>query len=148
MPECACPKCVSACRRIPGLFTPMEALKAIRAGHAARLMQVGYRAGNDQRGDHFTGLMPFSEPAEYSNRPSPRYCRDAFDAHGRCTFLQADTDRCGLHRSGFKPTECSAALLCNPSATIAQHDKVRPMWNTFVGRKVVEIWTQTMEQKQ
>lgn len=141
---CTCAACISACKRTPGIPTPIEALKAIRAGHADDLMMVTRE--RDRRGwkwgrDLWPVLMPVSTPPSYMTefRTINRHRRDEqYQAAGRCVFLNAD-DRCEIHDSGFKPTECRQALLCSLKKDRV-HDDVAASWDSPVGRAVITIW--------
>lgn len=141
--SCTCPHCVSACKRVPGLFTPVEALAAVRAGLADDMMARW--DDNDQRGGlrcEWQSLMPRSIPIPipFGNPPLQRNTRrDAFYCAGRCVFLNVD-NRCAIHDFGFKPIECRSALLCGDGHSESVNADVRRMWNTPVGRYVVAIW--------
>ncbi len=142
--SCTCPLCVSACYRVPGLFTPLEALRAVRDGFADDMM-VRWDSEDgpySNRRQQWQSLMPRSFPVEYSVGPSPaRNSRiDPFYCAGRCVFLNA-ANRCDIHDSGFKPLECRQALICDDNSARAPAGmSIRAMWNTSVGRHVVAIW--------
>lgn len=136
MPECSCVHCVRACRRIPGVFHPVEALRAVRAGLASDLMLAPtYEQVTRQM---ITALMPVSLSFYTDvNRAAVnhRSCQD--HAAGPCTFLNAD-ERCEIHDTGFKPMECRKAVLCGPKEDPG--DRERLAWLTPVGRHVINIW--------
>jgi len=147
--DCTCADCVAACRRVPGIFHPTEALRAIRAGYAARIM-ASWRGGEYKRGqkrpESFLVLSPWSHWPDYmrvtlTGIRKPSHIRnDAFDCHGRCTFLK--NERCEIHASGFKPAECRSALLCKKHGDrpIMTDDQCFGPWDTPVGRRVIQIW--------
>jgi len=149
-PSCSCAKCASACRRIPGIFHPIEALRAIRAGLADDIMEVGVENYDRKSGQPRitwsvlmprSHAMPFVEPAPLRN-----YRREPFYAAGRCVFLDAD-ERCEIHDRGFKPIECRAALACKRVEAIPQYDSAKAAWRSFVGVTVVKIWTTELKRK-
>jgi hypothetical protein len=143
MPDCTCTHCVSACKRVPGIPTPLEALRAIRAGLADDLMMV-YRE-RDKRGwkwgrHEWPILMPVSEPPEYARAEVAKHYRNEwFKAGGRCVFLNVD-ERCEIHDSGFKPAECRASMLCENNRD-KRHENIAALWDTTVGRLVIGIWS-------
>jgi len=139
--ECQCERCRSACTRMPGLFTPDEALKAIAAGLADRLMAVGY---HDDRGT-YRALAPLTEPIAGVYLPTaitPHFRLETAAAKGRCTFFTADR-LCEIHQSGFKPMECAGALLCRSGP--ANNGAIRDAWAGREGRQVVSQWEKTRE---
>jgi len=165
--DCTCSDCVSACERIPGVFTPLEALRAIRAGYALRIMSCEFHfppSGGRMfwQMPTYSVLMPLALP-----RPSdaPRsncidaawthpmdqghFRRDPMSASGRCTFLKRK--RCEIHRSGFKPAECRAALICAPEqvrAPLRMTDAQRlGPWQTRVGELVISIWKRQLKRE-
>jgi Fe-S-cluster containining protein len=147
--SCICEQCVSACKRIPGLFHPTEALRAIRAGYADDLMSVW--ASDEHRyyslRRHWRVLMPISAPPPYIRQSEffdPRRRRGGFEAVGRCIFLNVD-NRCEIHDSGFKPVECRHALLCKSVNTDRQHDGAKAAWDSPVGRFVLDLWKRELE---
>ena len=114
-PVCTCAACVSACRRIPGIFHPLEALRAIRAGYADDMMAVSVdERRNGRAREVWRVMMPRSHSSVPRDlrRVHPHHRDDPFYASGRCVFLNVD-ERCEIHDSGFKPVECRAALLCD-----------------------------------
>lgn len=142
--SCTCPHCVAACRRVPGLFTPLEALRAVREGFADDMMVRwdSEEGPYSNRRQQWQSLMPRSHPIDHPFGPPPaRNSRvDPFYCAGRCVFLNVD-NRCAIHDSGFKPFECRSALICdNNSARAPTSASIRAMWNTSVGRHVVAIW--------
>lgn len=138
---CRCSECVAACHFMPGVFHPVEALKAIRAGFASDMMSVtigGKKRDGRAREDDFDVLMPRSIPPV----PVPagsryRHHRNStWDANGRCIFLNID-DGCEIHDSGFKPHECRNSYLCRK---IDAGLNIRDTWKTPVGMIVLSIW--------
>lgn len=142
--SCTCPHCVAACRRVPGLFTPLEALRAVREGFADDIMSrwdTDYSKPWKSR-DQWLSLLPRSLPIEhpFGHSPARNHRSDPFYCAGQCVFLNVDR-RCEIHDSGFKPFECRSALICdNNSARAPTSASIRTMWNTSVGRHVVAIW--------
>ena len=143
-PECRCEKCISGCRRMPGLFAPAQATQAIEAGLADRLMAVGY---HDDRGT-YRALAPLTSPKDGVYHPTaitPHLRLETASAKGRCTFFTAD-DRCEIHASGFKPLECASALLCKTSGgDVASNTEIRDAWASPEGRRVIAVWERTRD---
>jgi Fe-S-cluster containining protein len=146
--SCTCKDCISACKRIPGIFHPIEALRAIRAGHVDDLMMVGVeegRKGWKWAREEWWVLMPVSAPpaaVREFRTINPHERREVFEAAGRCVFLNVD-GRCAIHDSGFKPTECRAALLCRDGKSKApdrKHESTKQAWRSPVGAAVIGIW--------
>lgn len=143
--SCTCSQCAAACRHIPGLFTPLEALRAIRAGHATDLMVVGYRPEKRNGrawGETFEAMMPRSYPSRPRGSGTtpidPHERRDNYDAAGTCIFFNVD-NLCEIHDSGFKPFECRGSKLCKPEVGVTDEQRLGP-WQTAVGRLVIKIW--------
>lgn len=146
--SCTCSKCARACEHNPGWMTPDEALAAVEAGHAVRLM-LDWLEPSDEVGneDRIPILCPASEG--YEGEDAPEMPEEDFITlifspwfKGRCTFLTPDS-KCEIHDSGFKPLECREALSCNPSKEAAMnlHAQVIPrMWDTDEGRRAVSAW--------
>lgn len=129
--SCTCEACAGACKRIPGVFAPLEALRAVRAGLAPRMVETRMEG-------HFV-LMPLARADGWQE--SEGHFRDgAYDARGRCTFLSG-SDRCELHDTKFKPKECREALLCGETAGAREVDRnLEASWDTRVGHLVRKIW--------
>ena len=142
--SCSCAKCAAACRHIPGLFTPLEALRAIRAGHATDLMVVGYRPreagrprlGRDLRGDDASLPYVVAEGHRPSRPPGQLYGE-------RLLYLLERDNRCEIHDSGFKPVECRLSKLCEPKKGMTDEERLDP-WRTAVGRAVIQIWREEL----
>ncbi len=120
--DCACHKCVEACKRTPGLFAPGEAEKAAEllgvpfSEFKKRLIKNFYQ---DEKLDPLVwqprkvGDDPEMEIAslDWTNRP------------GRCVFLTAE-DRCEIHAA--KPHTCRISLLCE--GNIREWPIVNALW--------------------
>lgn len=144
--SCTCKSCISACKRIPGLFHPVEALAAIRAGMARDLMVVWVdnEARSAKLRRQWRVIMPLSAPSLAIRKDpafDPHRRRETWEANGRCVFLNVD-DRCEIHDSGYKPIECRAAMLCasDDEKVDRKHASAKAAWNTPVGRFVVNLW--------
>jgi hypothetical protein len=138
--ECQCEKCRSACERMPGLFTPDEAMAAIAAGFADRMMAVGY---HDERGT-YRALAPLTMPldGEYlATAITPHLRLETAAAKGRCTFYASDR-LYEIHCSGFKPGECAAAMLCaaDKDRSSGRNASIRDSWSSREGRQIVMNW--------
>lgn len=133
--SCTCEACAGACKRIPGVFAPLEALRAVHAGHAQRMVET--------RMDSIIVLMPLAD-GEFSEG---HYRDGAYSARGRCTFLSG-SDRCELHETGFKPKECREALLCGEGMGRAEGRDLEASWNTRVGHLVRQLWHKALEGEQ
>src|SRR5258708_37691685 len=81
---CSCPKCKAECRRVPGWFTPEEAMRAIKAGMAKRLTVV-----------HQADVAAVAPACSGMEGHESHY------GEGRCTFL-TNAGLCEIHDSGFK----------------------------------------------
>lgn len=132
------------------MFHPLEALRAIRAGHAFDIMAVSYRPPKERGqpwGDGFEALMPRSTPA-WNMQLDPHRRNDTYDALGVCIFL-TKLQRCRIHASGFKPVECRRSMLCRPKGYQGMTDEERlAPWQTAVGRMVVDIWRRELANPQ
>lgn len=129
---------------MPGLFTPAQALQAIEAGLADRLMAVGY---NDDRGT-YRALAPLTIPKEGVYHPTaitPHLRLETAAAKGRCTFFTA-ANLCEIHASGYKPRECATALLCRAdSEGPAVNAAIRDAWASPEGRRTVATWERVLK---
>lgn len=156
--SCTCPQCASACARIPGIMTPLEALKAIRAGLADDLMarwDTNYDSDRSwvRCGNPWRVLMPRSVLSREVERsmidlglplPPKHHRTDAYACTGRCVFFTRDS-LCSIHDSGFKPAECRATLTCKRETADRQHDNTKAAWASWVGQAVVKIWQRELE---
>lgn len=124
--ECSCERCREACENVPGMFHPAEAMLAIAAGHAKRLVP------------HLlirTGITVIA-PGAYHPEIGERYGHQRI---GRCTFL--DAGKCELHHTGFKPIECREARLCAPRRmTDEEADRFDKLWDTPEGEAALKAW--------
>ena len=144
--DCSCKRCVAACRRVPGAFLPLEALRAIKAGYARRLMAVMWwppqPRGAIKRNPFLILLPATSFYGEEERGWNDTYHRRSMaDAHGRCTFHNS-AERCEIHTSGFKPFECRHALLCTGAFTTDDQDRMP--WDSPVGRYVLCRWESSL----
>lgn len=121
--DCACEKCVGACKQTPGWFLPGEAEKA------AEHLGIPFDEFKKKLiKDHASNPRAPDAPYIYSPRKS---CDDAHEvrfigsqrAHGACVFLI--DNKCSIH--AVKPYECSVIKACD-----YQHhgirDKIEESW--------------------
>lgn len=148
--SCACEKCASLCLRNPGWFTPQEAVAALDAGHANRIMrdwiEPDPQVGNMER---VYILSPASAGCEGSDAPDfdwMEFLRTGDFRKGRCAFLGAD-NLCELHTSGFKPEQCRLAYGCDREEKDYPDNRIMgKRWWSDEGRAVVERWQQLISQ--
>ncbi len=131
--------------RVPGVFDPLEALRAIKEGQACRMMLVslgGLEVGRG-RSIEVDALMPMSEqngPYRYDAWRRPH----AMSASGTCVFFS--NHRCSLHSTTYKPRECREALLCNGGYQKGSNDEIKldywiaTRWSTPVAHYVIRQW--------
>lgn len=140
MSGCTCDACVARCVAFPGWMRPLEAEMALNAGLAQRLMLDWFEPDDDYgnndridvlcpaavgRGGHFAPEM--SLLGMLSNELPP----------SRCTFLIGN--RCDIHSSGFKPSQCRTVFACRPGYGEQKIDII-PAWDTSYGRRIVMRW--------
>lgn len=137
-PPCSCRSCTSRCEHISGVMTPQEAIEAIAAGYADRLMTVPYWETDNTPTYH---LQPLTVCPDGT---SPHTRRDSRDAMGRCTFLTV-AGLCEVHNTPFKPTECREAY--GDGCVHKPLDKSRELrgrdagiWTTSFAASVRAIW--------
>jgi Fe-S-cluster containining protein len=148
--SCKCRKCVEACRQNPGWFLPAEALKAIEAGYADRLMRDWYEG---DRGQNTYVLAPASLGHEGEDAPAMTTLADLFAFlsgsgywKGQCTFLK--NDLCAIHDSGFKPFQCRRAFVCSGEEDAASTNRmVARAWDTRIGRDAIMAWRRALQAK-
>ena len=142
--DCSCPSCQNLCRRNPGWMTPAEAMAAMDAGLARRLMrdwlEPSFQLANDER---IYLLAPASQGCEGADAPE---MEGGFMAlftgfsKGCCTFL-SEAGLCELHDSGFKPLQCRLALGCRDcSDTCPDNYEMAKHWNNEEGRAALGRW--------
>ena len=146
MPTCSCNKCVSLCERNPGWMTPDEALKAIAAGHAKRLMcdwlEPCHEVGNKER---IYVLAPASIGCEGKYAPEfPSFTFYSMAKKGRCTFL--NNRLCDLHTTDYKPMQCRETMGCG-SIGLDNYEMAR-MWDNDQGRKTIAWWLTLTKQNE
>lgn len=138
---CHCDACVSLCHNNPGWFTPEEAMQAMDAGLAHRLMrdwlEPGRKFGNTER---LYVLAAASIRCEGQDAPEFSFFElfMGFAKKGRCTFLD-EKGLCTLHDSGFKPKQCRESLGCERKAGPDNYEMAR-YWDTEKGRAAVKRW--------
>ena len=138
--SCTCPTCISACRQFPGLMTPAEAVAAISAGYASRLMEDWLEPSDEfSNEERIYMLAPASLGHEGAFAPEMEW-GDFFFIKGQCTFLK--NDRCEIHDSGFKPIQCRYAHCSEMKANPSNYDMAR-MWDTPEGEAALELWERT-----
>lgn len=156
--SCTCTSCVSACQRNPGWMNPVEAVKAIEAGLAEKLMldwldpcsQVdntepiwvlcpAARSYGGSKAPELDGMLGGGDDF-MSSFFNPPY-------KGRCVFL-SDKNRCLIHDSGFKPEQCRKVQVCaEDEVTKGQPDNydMARLWDTDKGRAVVKQWKRAVQ---
>jgi hypothetical protein len=122
---CACPVCVSYCRR-PGWWTVAEAARAIDEGYAGRMML------EMPPGQGFGVLSPAFNGNELD------FARSRYAERG-CTFLHGE--RCELHGRGLQPLECRFCHHTRPGQGPLCHADLAMDWNTPVGQSLVLRWS-------
>lgn len=138
---CHCDDCVGLCYRNPGWMTPAEAMQAMDAGLAHRLMrdwlEPSSKLGNTER---LYVLAAASEGCE--GRDAPEFDFAAlflgYTKKGKCTFLEED--RCSIHDSGFKPKQCRESLGCENGCGPDNYEMARH-WDSDEGRAVLDRWS-------
>lgn len=137
---CHCDDCVGLCHRNPGWMTPAEAMQAMDAGLAHRLMrdwlEPSSQLGNTER---LYVLAAASIRCEGKDAPEFSYFELLFGygKKGRCTFLE--NDRCAIHDSGFKPKQCRESLGCEHKAGPDNYEMAR-FWDNEEGRAALRRW--------
>jgi len=129
-PACSCKACVSSCESRAGWMTPDEALAAIEAGYARRLMKDWWV--NTRDGD--LDLLGAAE-CGWEGERAP------FWPGGRCTFLTAK-GLCEIHASGFKSVECRKAYHSTHYERL--HGAIAKLWDTAKGKAVLRRWRQAI----
>lgn len=153
--SCKCRACVDACKHMPGWMTPLEATAAIEAGMARDLMMDWFepdlKYGNRIR---IFVLCPAAEDHRGSKAaemdelfPENRGFMTFFAAAvpQRCVLLKKD--RCSIHDSGFKPSQCKAALGCNTKVGLDKVDMIAA-WDTDDGRALISRWEKLVDFKE
>ncbi len=120
-------------------MTPAEAIKAIAAGNAKRLMRDWLEpcseVGNEER---IYVLAAASLGCEGYDAPE----FDLLDLlmgtckKGPCTFLK--DDRCEIHATEYKPKQCRESLGCEKSGP--DNYEMARLWNTGAGREALARW--------
>lgn len=121
---CSCDICVNYCKR-PGWWTVNEALLAIEAGFANRMMLEISPEGN-------IGVL---SPAFKGNECY--YALNEF-SHFGCTFLQ--NGLCELFGTGLQPLECRFCHHTRFGLGIKCHNDIEKDWNTLEGKKLIVKW--------
>lgn len=141
---CKCSTCVSCCERNPGWMTPDEAVAAMDAGLAKRLMRDWYESYDSKDGTYhprFFILAPASKGAESQEAPE---CPSLVSWYhgwykGRCNFLTKQ-GLCELHDSGFKPLQCRTGSGCSPTDGYYSNLDMAKKWDTKKGRAAIKRW--------
>lgn len=123
--ECKCSACKGCCEKVPGWFTPTEAMLAIEAGFASRLSAV----------KEYGVVAIAPSPVGYEGRAKHH-------GPGVCNFLTKD-GLCEIHNSGFKPIECRTGFGCSPGADYPELETMHEMWASEEGHNAVETWRKT-----
>ena len=143
--SCQCDRCIRCCKNNPGWFTPGEAIKAIRAGFAGKMMrdwlEPSEKVGNKER------IWVLSPAASgFEGRDAPEMDFSSFFQvlshtwkRGRCVMLQGR--RCSIHASGFKPIECRITFGCSATAPKrSSHSSIAKLWRGPLGAKALRLW--------
>ncbi len=144
---CSCDKCVYLCEQNPGWFEPREAILAIEAGFAGRLMldwlEPCSEVGNEERIYVLAAASVGHEGREAPDIPDGpgAWLLIGNWSKGRCTFLDKDK-KCEIHNSGFKPVQCRLASGCDKEIAKGCPDNyaVAKLWDCQEGQKVVKQW--------
>jgi hypothetical protein len=122
---CTCAVCVGYCRR-PGWWTVEEAVRAVEAGYARRMML-------EMSPDRSFGVLS----------PAFRGCEVQFAvneyADRGCTFLK--DERCELFGTGHTPLECRFCHHGRRGQGPRCHSDIANNWNTAAGRALVVRWS-------
>lgn len=120
---CACERCKAECHRVPGWFSPAEAMLAMDAGLAHRISAVR---------EHLIDIVALA--------PSRVGFEGIATLHylGRCNFLSSD-DRCEIHNTEFKPIECRTGFGCRGNVG-PNPEEMREAWSGPEGTAAVERW--------
>lgn len=143
-----CHSCVQACHRNPGWMNPVEAVKAIAAGFAPKLMldwlDPDLSFGNKETiwilcpaARHFGGSTAPDMGEMIGGGSRLSFISTNRPYKGRCVLL-GDDDRCTIHTSGFKPQQCRETVICAEEGP-DNYDMAR-LWDTDEGRAVVVEW--------
>jgi hypothetical protein len=124
-PACSCPVCQSYCAR-PGWWTVEEAVQAIEAGYASRMM---LEMSPDRA---FGVLSPAFKGCEGD------FAREIYSKRG-CTFL--NDKHCELHDTRFQPLECRFCHHARLGQGARCHAEIGDEWNSPHGRKWVVKWS-------
>lgn len=123
-------------------MTPDEARAAIKAGLAGKLMleywtgldpifvlapaAVGYEGRRAPNTDELFGDRPALETFFMRRKPGT----------GTCVMLE--NDRCKIHDSGFKPTECRVSNGC--AAHFNHRREIKELWDNADAQSLVSEW--------
>ncbi len=122
---CSCAVCLGFCAR-PGWWTVEEAVQAIEAGYANRMML-------EMAPERSFGVL---SPAFKGNEVD--FARRAFSGN-YCTFLKAE--RCELHGTGFQPLECRFCHHERTGLGPLCHADLERDWNSAAGQALVVRWS-------
>lgn len=124
-PACSCDTCRSFCAR-PGWWTVRQAISAMRAGYASRMML-------EVAPDFTYGVLA----------PAFRGCENGFAlqpfAKNGCGFLE--NGLCTLHATGHLPLECAYCHHDRPGEGAVCHEALGRDWNTPEGRALIGLWS-------
>lgn len=148
MTGCSCAKCVSCCEQAPGWMTPGEAIQAIEAGYARRLMRDWLEpcaeVGNTHR---IYVLCPASEGCEGADGPEFSLVELIMMGIGEdirkgvCTFLKDGL--CEVHSSGFKPRQCREAFGCRDHSATNNYE-MGQLWTTDEASRALRLWQEAL----
>lgn len=145
--SCTCHKCVGACKNRPGWMMPHEAMTAIKAGLAHKLMRDWVEPCEELKNkERIWVLAPASVSYEGKDAPEMDWWAVISGnwSMGRCVFLE--NARCSLHNSGFKPHQCRLSVPCdeknnyNDPAHEASNISVGKAWDTAEGKRAMTAW--------
>ncbi len=138
--ECKCEACVGACENNPGWMSPGEAVAAMNAGLAKKLM-LDWLDPSSEVGNQ--GRLPVLAPASLGNEgklaPEMEGMNWLFSmvewTKGRCTFLSKE-GLCEIHESGFKPVQCRSLT---HDGMMNNYDAAK-LWLSSEGTEAVLRW--------
>ncbi|MGE5629833.1 MAG: hypothetical protein ACM3TR_01910 [Caulobacteraceae bacterium] len=123
-PPCSCEICLQYCRR-PGWWTVEEAVAAIDAGYADRMM-----------------LEIAPELTFGVLSPAFKGCEGGIAlniyAHQGCNFLEDNL--CELHGKAFMPLECRFCHHERAGQGQQCHLDIEKDWNTSAGQELIKKW--------
>jgi len=134
--ECECEECVKCCHHTPGWCTPDDAEALIAGGYGDRLMNDWWVGGGPDDAD-IQVLCPAA-----IGREGGRASEAMFRGSGTCWLL--NDERCEVHGTDMKPSECRLSTGCSSSPK-HWREHIKDLWNTGRGRGIVAAWRRSQE---